>query len=276
VHELRSRRRWTLRSAPANAGKLALAVGICVCAGQLMAGPAAAAPVQAAPASATAAVRAAAVAPKVAFGANTRRLPWGSALRLSAKVTDPGTGKAVAGQVRFQAWKGGRWATVATRTVSSAGAASISFRTYTAHTYRAVYLGGGATHTSAASGKVWVAVVASRAKVLSVARKLVGKPYRYAASGPSAFDCSGFTKYVYRKATGRVLPHKANSQQRYGKAVAKSKALPGDLIVIRNGSYGYHVGIYAGAGYMYDSPKPGTTVGKHKIWSSSYVVRRLV
>ncbi|BCB73885.1 hypothetical protein Pflav_002950 [Phytohabitans flavus] len=80
---------------------------------------------------------------------------------------------------------------------------------------------------------------------------------------------------MYRKATGRVLPHKANEQQRSGTGVAKNKVLPGDLIVIRSGSYGTHVGIYAGGGYMYDSPRPGVRVGKHKIWSRNYVVRRL-
>jgi cell wall-associated NlpC family hydrolase len=45
--------------------------------------------------------------------------------------------------------------------------------------------------------------------------------------------------------------------------------------VIRSGSYGTHVGIYAGGGYMYDAPRPGVRVGKHKIWSTNYVVRRL-
>lgn len=47
-------------------------------------------------------------------------------------------------------------------------------------------------------------------------------------------------------------------------------------IVFRSGSYGYHVGIYAGHGYLYDSPRPGKTVGRHRIWNRNYVVRRLV
>ena len=48
--------------------------------------------------------------------------------------------------------------------------------------------------------------------------------------------------YVYQKAAGRKLPHKANSQQKYGKAVSKSSKKPGDLIIFRSGSYGYHAG----------------------------------
>jgi len=113
-------------------------------------------------------------------------------------------------------------------------------------------------------------------RVLNEARRHTGKPYRYGAAGPNRFDCSGYTLYVYRKSIGVSLPHKANSQQKKGKAVSKANARPGDLIVFRSGSYGYHVGVYAGGGYMYDSPRPGKTVGKHKIWSNNYVVRRLV
>lgn len=114
------------------------------------------------------------------------------------------------------------------------------------------------------------------AKIIAEAKKHKGKKYKRGGSGPKSFDCSGFTKYVFKKAVGKNLPHKANSQQKYGKKIAKSKAKPGDLIFFRSGSYAYHVGIYAGGGYMYDSPKPGKTVGKHKIWTRNYVVRRLV
>jgi cell wall-associated NlpC family hydrolase len=58
--------------------------------------------------------------------------------------------------------------------------------------------------------------------------------------------------------------------------VPRSKALPGDLVFFKNGSYAYHVGIYAGNGYMYDSPRPGKKVAKRKIWTRSYTVRRVV
>jgi cell wall-associated NlpC family hydrolase len=117
---------------------------------------------------------------------------------------------------------------------------------------------------------------AKRAKIIAEARKHRGKPYRYGAAGPYRFDCSGFTKYVMRKAIGKNLPHKANSQKNYGRWVPRNQAQPGDLVIFKNGSYAYHVGIYAGNGYMYDSPRPGKTVGKHKIWTKSYSVRRIV
>ncbi|MDI6101389.1 C40 family peptidase [Actinoplanes sp. NEAU-A12] len=117
---------------------------------------------------------------------------------------------------------------------------------------------------------------AAGTRVVAEAAKHKGKRYKYGAVGPKRFDCSGYTLYVYKKATGKKLPHKANLQQRYGKSVSKAKARPGDLIIIRSGSYGTHAGIYAGGGKMWSSPRTGKTVTKHKIWSRNYVVKRLV
>ncbi|AEV87139.1 NlpC-likelipoprotein [Actinoplanes sp. SE50] len=113
-------------------------------------------------------------------------------------------------------------------------------------------------------------------RIMIEAAKHKGKLYKFGAAGPKRFDCSGYTMYVYKKAAGKKLPHKANLQQRYGKAIAKSRARPGDLIIIRDGSYGTHAGIYAGGGMMWAAPRAGKTVTKQKIWSRNYVVRRLV
>ncbi len=270
MHELRSGR----HRLPANrrAGRLAIAVGLCLCAGQLMAGPALAD--AAAPTTTATAPAAASVTPYVTIKPNTTRLPWGSTLTLTATVQDPATRQGVwGGTVQFQVWKG-KWVSTGTRPVYSTGKAILSIKPYDSRLYRAVYSGRG-PYKGTATGRAKVSVVASRAKVIAEARKHIGKAYKFGAVGPSTFDCSGFTKYVYRVATGRVLPHKANDQQRSGTGVAKNKVLPGDLIVIRSGSYGTHVGVYAGGGYMYDAPRAGVRVGKHKIWSSNYVVRRL-
>jgi cell wall-associated NlpC family hydrolase len=137
----------------------------------------------------------------------------------------------------------------------------------------------GITVKAAASTAAQSKAAASKAaanRVLSEAAKHKGKKYKFGAAGPKRFDCSGYTMYVYKKAAGKKLPHKANLQQRYGKAVAKSQARPGDLIIIRKGTRGTHAGIYAGGGKMWASPRTGKTVTKQKIWSKSYVVRRLV
>ncbi|MFI5838430.1 C40 family peptidase [Catenuloplanes sp. NPDC051500] len=114
------------------------------------------------------------------------------------------------------------------------------------------------------------------AAVVALAKSLAGKRYRAGGASPSGFDCSGYTQYVYRKAAGRTLPHSADRQQRYGAAVSKAQARPGDLLVFRHGAQGFHTAIYAGGDWMYDAPQPGMRVGKHRIWSRSYVVRRIV
>ncbi|HWS33495.1 MAG TPA: C40 family peptidase [Actinoplanes sp.] len=132
----------------------------------------------------------------------------------------------------------------------------------------------GITVKAAASKAAQSKAAANR--VLTEAAKHKGKKYKFGAAGPKRFDCSGYTLYVYKKAAGKKLPHKAHLQQRYGKAVAKSSARPGDLIVIRKGTKGTHAGIYAGSGKMWAAPRTGKTVTKQKIWSKNYVVRRLV
>lgn len=116
----------------------------------------------------------------------------------------------------------------------------------------------------------------SAADIIAEAKKHQGKAYRFGASGPHTFDCSGYTMYVYRKAAGKKLPHKADLQQKKGTRVSKSDARVGDLVVIRSGTRGTHAGIYAGDGYMWNAPRTGKTVSKQKIWSSNYVVQRLI
>jgi peptidoglycan DL-endopeptidase CwlO len=113
------------------------------------------------------------------------------------------------------------------------------------------------------------------AQVAAAAAAKTGKPYVYGAAGPNAFDCSGLTQYSLG-AVGISVPHNADAQKSYGKAVSQSAALPGDLVFFLSGGYAYHVAIYAGGGYMYDAPNSGSTVGKHAIYSGTVSFRRLV
>ncbi|BBH66939.1 hypothetical protein ACTI_36240 [Actinoplanes sp. OR16] len=272
MHEHSSRRgRRTSRGA----GTVALSLGLCLCAGQLVAtaSPAAAASTTPVVKVAAASQAAATVKPKLTTKASTRNLKWGSTLKVTAKVIDPRTGKVAKGTVRLQGWRDGKWKTWDTEKVKS-GTVTLKAAPKSTAYVRTVFNGSG--FSSVTSAKTKIKVKASGAKILAEAKKHKGALYKFGASGPKRFDCSGYTKYVYKKAAGKKLPHKANSQQKYGTKVAKSKKKVGDLIIFRNGSYGYHAGIYAGNGYIYDSPHTGARVGKHKIWSSNYVVRRLV
>src|SRR4051794_12953441 len=92
--------------------------------------------------------------------------------------------------------------------------------------------------------------------VLAVAARYVGTPYVYGGTTPRGFDCSGFTGYVYRQ-LGMHLPRTANQQMHATHRVSRSHARPGDLVFFVSGGHAYHVGIYAGGGKMYDSPRTG-------------------
>lgn len=88
------------------------------------------------------------------------------------------------------------------------------------------------------------------AEIAALARSFVGKaPYVYGGAGPSGFDCSGFTMYIYGQ-FGIRLPHGATDQMRCGAAVDRSQLQPGDLIFFHDDYYSSstasHCGIYVG------------------------------
>ena len=105
-------------------------------------------------------------------------------------------------------------------------------------------------------------VRAATGGIIGIAASLSGIYYRYGGTTTAGFDCSGFTSYVYRQA-GISLPRTAAAQQAASTKV--SNPAPGDLIFF--GYPAYHVGIYAGGGMMYDSPRTGKTTGLHAIWT---------
>ena len=112
-----------------------------------------------------------------------------------------------------------------------------------------------------------------RVRILQVARKQIGDRYVPGRMGPDAFDCSGFTRYVYKAATGKTLPHSSRAQYTKVKRIKKSQAQPGDLVFFfRNGAH--HVGIYIGKNKMIDAPGVGGRVRVSPItgswWSRSY------
>ena len=90
--------------------------------------------------------------------------------------------------------------------------------------------------------------------IIGFARQHLGKPYRYAARGPAAFDCSGFTSYVYAR-FGYPLAHSSSGQAAQGRPVKRGirHLQRGDIVVFsgrRISKTPGHVGIYIG-------PDPG-------------------
>jgi cell wall-associated NlpC family hydrolase len=107
-------------------------------------------------------------------------------------------------------------------------------------------------------------------KVLANAAKHKGKPYRWGATGPRAFDCSGYTRWVMRKAVGKKLPRTSRAQARWTKRVSKRHVRPGDLVFMARHGRVYHVAIYAGRGKVWNAPHTGARVRKERIWTRGW------
>lgn len=103
-------------------------------------------------------------------------------------------------------------------------------------------------------------------RAIAKARTRAGKPYRYGAAGPNAFDCSGLTSWAYKKA-GKRLPRTSSAQAAATKRVKKPRR--GDLVFFHNGGRVYHVGLYAGKNKVFHASKPGVPVGQARIWTSN-------
>ena len=101
------------------------------------------------------------------------------------------------------------------------------------------------------------AAAVSSSAVVAYASNFIGTPYAWGGNGPSTFDCSGFTSYVF-KHFGISLPRTAAGQQGVGVSVAKSDLQPGDLVFF--GSPAHHVGIYVGNGCYIHAPQTGDVV----------------
>jgi len=100
--------------------------------------------------------------------------------------------------------------------------------------------------------------VSGRAGVaLRYAFKQIGDNYVWGAAGPIRWDCSGLTMRSYEQA-GVRLPHSSRAQFGYGRSIARSNLLPGDLVFF--GSPISHVGIYVGKNKMVHAPRPGAKV----------------
>ena len=90
-------------------------------------------------------------------------------------------------------------------------------------------------------------------QVIAIAKAQLGDPWRYGATGPSAFDCSGLVIYSFKMAGDLALIGNGNYRSasalykyfRDRGRTSRTSATPGDLVVWGNGS---HVGIYIGGG----------------------------
>jgi len=66
-------------------------------------------------------------------------------------------------------------------------------------------------------------------EILETAENFLGTKYVWAANGPFAFDCSGFTKYVFQQ-NGINLPRYSGHQANIGEKIGFSELQKGDLV----------------------------------------------
>nr|AAO83923.1 invasion associated protein p60 [Listeria monocytogenes] len=96
----------------------------------------------------------------------------------------------------------------------------------------------------------------SASAIIAEAQKHLGKAYSWGGNGPTTFDCSGYTKYVFAKA-GISLPRTSGAQYASTTRISESQAKPGGLVFFDYGSGISHVGIYVGNGQMINAQDNG-------------------
>ena len=111
-------------------------------------------------------------------------------------------------------------------------------------------------------------------RVVQIAASKAGAPYVYGAAGPRAFDCSGYTRWVFAR-LGRQLPHNAAAQSGAVRHVRATDRRPGDLVFFRSGGHVYHVAIYAGRNSVWHAPRPGERVHRERLWTRSVFYGRV-
>jgi hypothetical protein len=120
---------------------------------------------------------------------------------------------------------------------------------------------------------------ASASDAVDFAARLIGRPYVWGAEGPSAFDCSGLTQYVYQE-FGVELPRRAISQSQVGDRITR-RLQRGDLVFFSTDtrkSLVTHVGIYEGRGVMINASKRNGVVRRDDLsedyWADRFMFAR--
>ncbi|MCL9797835.1 NlpC/P60 family protein [Frankia sp. AgKG'84/4] len=224
---------------------------------------------------------------------------------LTVRATEADSGAPLANQdVRIVVVNGPQWQTSTRLHTDANGNAQITARLLSTTTITAVFdgssalrpsLAGAATVTIASpttsgggAGGAGAGIAAGIDQAIpkiipgsSIGEKAVylaslnkGKPYVWGAEGPYSFDCSGLVQYVFKQ-LGRSLPRTAQGQYNVSTKVPQAGKQPGDLIFYGTPGNIYHVGIYAGNGYMWAAPQTGGVVSLRPIYSSTYKVGRI-
>lgn len=115
----------------------------------------------------------------------------------------------------------------------------------------AAYFPSGSSNGSGSSSSSNQSYNVGGSDAVSRAYSALGVPYRYGASSPSAFDCSGLVSYCLTGSFGH-----AYVSQNFWAMPAVSDPQPGDVVACSAG----HCGLYIGNGQMIEAPYTGASV----------------
>ena len=116
------------------------------------------------------------------------------------------------------------------------------------------------------------------------AMNFLGVPYRRGGTDErTGFDCSGFTRHIFEKSLGLVLPRRADEQATASGfiAIKRDELRPGDLVFFNTLRRTFsHVGIYVGDGKFIHSPRSGGSVRvedmRQSYWQNRFTGARRV
>ena len=121
--------------------------------------------------------------------------------------------------------------------------------------------------------------VAAARRIIQFSMQYLGVPYVFGGTTANGFDCSGFTRHVYR-AIGLNLPRTADDQFEFGRPVAYSRLQPGDMVFFTTYASGAsHSGIYIGDGkFISATSSRGIAIDSmnSSYWGQRYVGARRV
>lgn len=119
----------------------------------------------------------------------------------------------------------------------------------------------------------------AREKFVAEAKKCVGSPYIYGATGPDSFDCSGLIYYSARESLGLQLPRTSKALYNFCRIIPREKMETGDLLFFKtnNTASVTHVGIYIGGSQFIsaisDGPNSGVIISSlnQEYWKPKFV-----
>lgn len=139
-----------------------------------------------------------------------------------------------------------------------------------------------AAEASSSHSRIAAAIRDRASDMVMTAMNFLGVPYvRGGDTEETGFDCSGFTRYIFERSIGLILPRRADEQAHAEGmiSIGREELRPGDLVFFNTLRRTFsHVGIYIGDGRFIHSPKPGGEVRVEdmgvRYWSARFTGAR--